>query len=73
MKKIVFALLLLTSCSEQPIDNHKGGVIYRKSSTGAGNYVIIKYKESSDSLYHLKRVYVMDVDYNRYNVLDTIK
>lgn len=55
-----------------PIDNYNGDVVYERGSNGYGKYVLLKYK-TKEGNYGFRRVYVEDVDFERYQVLDTIK
>jgi hypothetical protein len=62
---------VFSSCSSEPIENHTGGIVYAKESPPAGKRFVLKYK--ADKKYKFKRVYVLDLDFNKYNVGDTIK
>ena len=64
--------LFLTSCNPEPIENHKGGVIYKKENPPVGMRFEVKYKDK-DSKYDFKTVYVLELDWNKYQVGNTIK
>ena len=65
--------LFLTSCNPpEPIENHKGGIIYKKENPTIYMRFKVKYKDK-DSKYNFKTVYVLEFDWNKYQVGDTIK
>lgn len=71
--KLSFILLFIVSLWScvQPIDNYKGGIIYIKDNRDTPS-VVIKLKDKNDK-YFFKKIYLIDFDFNRYNVGDTIK
>lgn len=61
--------VVLTSCySDEPIKNHKGGIVHYKASNIANGG---RFKLEKDGKF--LTVYITDYDYKRYNVGDTIK
>lgn len=71
--KLSFILLFIVSlwsCAE-PIDNYKDGIITFKSNSVTPS-VVIKLKDKNDK-YFFKKIYLIDFDFKRYNVGDTIK
>ena len=64
--------VIFTSCTSEPIENHKGGIIYKKENPPAGMRFKVKYKNKK-SKYDFKTVYVLEFDWNKYQVGDTIK
>ena len=64
--------VIFTSCNPEPIENHKGGVIYKKENPPVGMRFEVKYKDK-DSKYDFKTVYVLELDWNKYQVGNTIK
>ena len=79
MKKIqkfvcfIIILSCLYSCNPEPIENYRGGIICEKKQNRFEYYQFkIKYINNQHK-YAYKRVYVLDFDYNKYNLGDTIK
>lgn len=79
MKKILKSACLpiilsccLYSCNPKPVENYKGGIVYEKNFNGINKWFEIKYINNHHK-YAFKRVYVLDFDYNKYNLGDTIK
>ena len=64
--------VVFTSCTPEPIENHKGSIVYKKVNPPAGMMFELKYKDK-DSKYDFKTVYVLELDWNKYQVGDTIK
>ena len=64
--------VVFTSCTPEPIENHKGSIVYKKENQPAGMMFELKYKDK-DSKYDFKTVYVLELDWNKYKVGDTIK
>lgn len=64
--------VVFTSCTPEPIENHKGSIVYKKENPPAGMRFELKYKDK-DSKYDFKTVYVLELDWNKYKVGDTIK
>ena len=64
--------VVFTSCVPEPIENHKGDIVYQKENPPAGMRFELKYK-NKDGKYDFKTVYVLELDWNKYNVGDTIK
>lgn len=64
--------VVFTSCTPDPIENHKGSIVYKKENPPAGMRFELKYKDK-DSKYDFKTVYVLELDWNKYKVGDTIK
>ena len=69
---IGISIMFLTACAPEPIENYKGGIIYQKENPPVGDRFRVKYKDS-DSTYAFKTVYVLEMDWNKYSVGDTIK
>ena len=74
---LLLGIMSLYSCSNEPINNYNNCIIYQKHFNNlTGPYVVIRHKKcapSYDTLYAFKRVYVMQLDYDKHNVGDTIK
>ena len=64
--------LVFISCTPEPIENHKDCIIYEKQNKTSGMRFSLKYKNKNGK-YYFKRVYVLELDWNKYNVGDTIK
>lgn len=64
--------VVFTSCTPEPIENHKGSIVYEKQNPPAGMRFELKYKDK-DSTYDFKIVYVLELDWNKYQIGDTIK
>ena len=64
--------VVFTSCTPDSIENHKGSIVYKKENPPAGMRFELKYKDK-DSKYDFKTVYVLELDWNKYKVGDTIK
>ena len=67
----LFLITILCSCEPEPIENYKDCVVYRKLQSKFGKEFTLKCKK--DSIYYFKTVYVMELDWNKYNLEDTIK
>ena len=69
-----YALLAVVfiSCTPEPIENYKGSIVYKKENPPAGMRFELKYKYK-ESKYDFKTVYVLELDWNKYQVGDTIK
>ena len=64
--------VVFTSCTPEPVENYKGSIVYKKVYPPAGMMLELKYKDK-DSKYDFKSVYVLELDWNKYKVGDTIK
>ena len=64
--------VVFTSCTPEPVENYKGSIVYKKENPPAGMMFELKYKDK-DSKYDFKSVYVLELDWNKYKVGDTIK
>jgi hypothetical protein len=64
--------VVFTSCNPEPIENHKGSIVYQKQNLPAGMRFELKYKDK-DGKYDFRTVYVLELDWNKYSVGDTIK
>lgn len=70
---VILCLFFIMSCSEiDPIENHKGGVVYEKRTHNIYPQMLIKYK-TKNSVYKYKYVCVSEIDFKKYQILDTIK
>lgn len=56
----------------EPIDNYKNYVIYEKKDDILGKSFKIK-KKTKENVFEFETIYVLDFDYNKFNVGDTIK
>ena len=78
MKQVFFILPLIfifTSCIiaiPEPIENYKGDIIYGKHNPPIGMCFEVKHK-NKDGKYDFKTIYVLEFDWNKYNIGDTIK
>lgn len=76
MLLIMTLTLAIPSCMNiEPIDNYKGSIVYEKYINGIGtNYrFTIRCNDTINNKYYFNNIIVMKLDYNRYNVGDTIK
>ena len=64
--------VIFTSCTPEPVENYKGSIVYKKENSPDGMVFVLKYKDK-DSKYDFKTVYVLELDWNKYKVGDTIK
>ena len=68
-KSAIVAILLLASCAtKEPVEKYCGGVIVYKGDAPVGNWFEIKYNGKITG-----RVYLYKLDYDKYDVGDTIK
>ena len=72
MKKLLLITVLgLYSCNPEPIDNYKGAIIYDKRNPPINRIITMKCKAKDG--YYFWEIVVLKVDYDRYEIGDTIK
>ena len=65
----MFVSIIFVSCIPEPIDNYKGSIVCEKYNT---DKITIK-RLDKDSNYYFSTIYVLKIDFDRYNLGDTIK
>jgi hypothetical protein len=64
---IIIMVILVTSCTEQDVCNYNGGQIVDKEQDAFGIYFRFR-KDGTIT----QRIYVVEYDWNKYNVGDTL-
>ena len=76
---LISMILLFTGCDyPEPVDNYKNGIVKEKYTKGEGTafksyYFTIQIKLDQSNKNGFKAIQVVNNDYIRYNVGDTIK
>ena len=70
-KLLLITVLALYSCRPEPIDNYKGAIIYDKRNPPINRIITMKCKEKDG--YYFWEIVVLKVDYDKYEIGDTIK
>lgn len=77
LKKLVLLFFLIfvgCKANMEPVENYSGAIVCLKAEVAAGNLFVIKTINPEDSTkLIIKRIYVLDYDYKRTEVGDTLK
>ncbi len=69
---LTITLVLVNSTKKIPIENYKHSIVYEKATHTSEYSFILKYKDD-DSVFKFKTVYIFKLDFDKYEIGDTIK